>query len=161
MKNLFVIRHAKSAWDNPSLKDIDRPLNNRGVNDAYKMAAWLYEKQALDCIISSNGIRALHTAVIFAKTHNITENLYIHENLYHPSVSDFIDAIHTVNDSFNNIAVFAHNPGVEEFLYQCNGTYMAAPTCGILHFNFSGNSWETLQFNQLRFVELKIPREID
>ena len=34
MKNLILIRHAKSSWKHPELSDFERPLNNRGIRDA-------------------------------------------------------------------------------------------------------------------------------
>ena len=42
-KIIYFIRHAKSSWDDYSLKDIDRPLNSRGKRDAPKMARYLIE----------------------------------------------------------------------------------------------------------------------
>ena len=35
MKQLILIRHAKSDWGNPGLDDFDRPLNERGKNDIF------------------------------------------------------------------------------------------------------------------------------
>ena len=38
MKRLYLLRHAKSDWDDPSLSDIERPLSPRGVAAAPKVA---------------------------------------------------------------------------------------------------------------------------
>jgi phosphohistidine phosphatase len=34
MKKLYLIRHAKSSWNDLNLDDFDRPLNKRGKHDA-------------------------------------------------------------------------------------------------------------------------------
>jgi len=70
-KELFVLRHAKSSWDDPNIDDIDRALTTRGIADAYSMANRL-KKQLLgiDLILTSYANRAEHTATIFASTIN-------------------------------------------------------------------------------------------
>ena len=68
MKNIILIRHAKSSWDSPLFKDFDRPLNERGLHDAPIMAKRLLEhKISLDAILSSTALRAKTTANHFAK----------------------------------------------------------------------------------------------
>ncbi len=64
MKTIYLIRHAKSDWDNPLLQDIERPLNERGYADANVMGTRL---KTPGLIISSPAVRALSTALIFAR----------------------------------------------------------------------------------------------
>ena len=45
MKKLVIIRHAKSSWDDPFLNDHDRPLAERGLKDAPKMAKRLKKEK--------------------------------------------------------------------------------------------------------------------
>ena len=72
MKTLYLIRHAKSDRSIGELSDIDRPLNQRGYNDAHKMSLILKDKKIIpDLIISSPAIRALSTALIFCRNLNI------------------------------------------------------------------------------------------
>ncbi|HRG10817.1 MAG TPA: histidine phosphatase family protein, partial [Cyclobacteriaceae bacterium] len=60
MKILYLIRHAKSSWDNPKLEDFDRPLNKRGQKDAPRMAKRLKEKRITpDIMLSSPAERTL------------------------------------------------------------------------------------------------------
>ena len=68
MKTLFLIRHAKSSWDDPALSDKDRPLSDRGRRDAPKMGKRLAKRDVKpDLILSSPARRALTTAEIIAK----------------------------------------------------------------------------------------------
>ena len=68
MKNLLLIRHAKSSWDDPLLSDQERPLNKRGKRDAPAMGLMLKEKGLHpDLILSSPAKRALKTAKLIAE----------------------------------------------------------------------------------------------
>ena len=68
MKTLYVIRHAKSSWDDPTLSDFDRPLNNRGKKDAPTMGKRLAQRQVVpDLLLSSPAERALTTCKIIAE----------------------------------------------------------------------------------------------
>ena len=68
MKTLFLIRHAKSSWDDTALPDKDRPLDDRGRRDAPKMGKRLAKRDVKpDLILSSPARRALTTAEVIAK----------------------------------------------------------------------------------------------
>ena len=68
MKMLFLVRHAKSSWDDTALPDKDRPLDDRGKRDAPKMGKRLAKRDVKpDLILSSPAKRALTTAEIIAK----------------------------------------------------------------------------------------------
>src|SRR5438477_12215820 len=68
MKTLFLIRHAKSSWDDTTLPDKDRPLGDRGRRDAPKMGKRLAKRDVKpDLILLSLARRALTTAEIIAK----------------------------------------------------------------------------------------------
>ena len=68
MKKLLLIRHAKSSWDSASIKDFDRPLNERGMRDAEAMSQRLRKKITnIDVFISSPALRAISTAKKFAQ----------------------------------------------------------------------------------------------
>ena len=74
MKTVFFIRHAKSSWEDPSLRDHDRPLNKRGLRDAPFMSKLLVGKGILaDKIVSSPANRAYTTATSFAEAMKIAE----------------------------------------------------------------------------------------
>lgn len=69
MKLLFLIRHAKSSWDDPAQPDKDRPLNDRGRCDAPKIGERLAKRDLKpDLILSSPAVRALETAEIIARS---------------------------------------------------------------------------------------------
>ena len=117
MKTLILIRHGKSSWDDSTLPDFDRPLNDRGKKDAPKMAKRLADKKInIDAFISSPAKRAKKTAESFIKEFDRDENeIILIPSLYHADVNDFHEAISVVDDKFKTIAVFSHNPGITSF----------------------------------------------
>ena len=77
MKQLILIRHAKSDWDDPSLDDFDRPLNGRGKRDAPLMAERLRDKDIkIDQFIASPAKRARKTAAIFTEAYKKKKRRY-------------------------------------------------------------------------------------
>src|SRR5690606_41986036 len=68
MKHLYIVRHAKSSWDDLSLQDTHRPLSERGLRDAPRMAKRFKERDVpVGLMISSPAVRALETCRIFAE----------------------------------------------------------------------------------------------
>src|SRR5437764_13379774 len=84
MKTLFLIRHAKSSWDDPALSDKDRPLSDRGRRDAPKMGKRLAKRDVKpDLILSSPARRALTTAEVIAKElDDKLKDIGVHDLLY-------------------------------------------------------------------------------
>ncbi|MEP6847087.1 MAG: histidine phosphatase family protein, partial [Panacibacter sp.] len=117
MKSILLIRHAKSSWDTPSQKDFDRPLNDRGHHDAPAMAERLLNKKIkIDAFISSTAKRAFTTAKYFAKAYDQSEQQIIKASeLYEAPYDVFDDVVSKVEDTFDTIAIFAHNPGITAF----------------------------------------------
>jgi phosphohistidine phosphatase len=144
MKTLILVRHAKSSWDNPDLKDFDRPLNERGKKDAPKMAARFKEKQITPAILlSSPAKRAIKTCKIFASELKYPETV-IHTNpdLYHASENMLLKIVQCMRDDFNEIMIFGHNPGLNDFAEMLTGVFIEnIPTCGMIAIQFPFNQW--------------------
>lgn len=67
MKQLFLIRHAKSSWSLP-LNDVDRPLTNRGIQDAHLVSAEVSQELPQTYLFwSSIAKRASETAILVAQ----------------------------------------------------------------------------------------------
>ncbi|HSN08101.1 MAG TPA: histidine phosphatase family protein, partial [Hanamia sp.] len=112
MKTLLLVRHAKSAWDDPSLSDFERTLTDRGKYDAKVMAKRLEEKSIkIDLFISSSAKRAKKTAKIFMQElEKDSKKLALLPSLYEASLKDFYNAVEMLNDKDKTVALFAHNP---------------------------------------------------
>jgi phosphohistidine phosphatase len=145
MKTLYLIRHAKSDRSIGELSDIDRPLNQRGYNDAHKMSLILKDKKIIpDLIISSPAIRALSTALIFCRNLNIDpKTIEINQQLYDTSVKDYLNCISQTDNKFKTIFLFGHNPTITNMANELTNAYSEEiPTCGIVGVTSDEKEWK-------------------
>lgn len=149
MKQLFLIRHAKSDWTNPELKDIERFLNERGYANANMMAAKFNYKP--DLIITSPAIRAISTALIFARNLNYNaNNICIKQELYETSVNDYLSVINSIDNSHNTVLLFAHNPTISDVAkHLTQALPMEMPTCAIAGISFDVTDWKKAKIGEL------------
>ncbi|MDR2206096.1 MAG: histidine phosphatase family protein [Flavobacteriaceae bacterium] len=144
MKQLILVRHAKSDWTH-NVPDFERPLNNRGHKDASKMAKLLFDQNiAIDKFVSSPAKRALTTAKYFAETYK-NPNIKESENLYNPSFKNFEEVISNLDNRFSSVAIFSHNFGISEFASFLAEETINLPTCGIAVFQIDCNEWDSFK----------------
>lgn len=148
MKTLYIVRHAKSSWDYPSAKDIDRPLKERGINDAYLISEVLQKKiKSPDYFMSSCANRALHTAMIFSYTFNYPlANLMINKSLYSFSDGYLIKSVKALDDGFKSAIVFSHDHGINTFVNKFGSDPIShVPTCGVIGIKFNIKHWKNIK----------------
>lgn len=148
MKILYIIRHAKSSWDNPDLSDFDRPLNERGKRDAPKMGRRLKEREiAPDLMLSSPANRALTTCQGIANILGYTkERIKTDRRIYHASAGELFEIVTSFNDNFDEVMIFGHNPGLTDFANELlNERIMNVPTCGIVAGKLKIKSWKEIK----------------
>jgi phosphohistidine phosphatase len=144
-KTLFVVRHAKSSWDYPAVSDIDRPLKERGIKDAYEMANRIVKKAYLpDSIISSPALRALHTAIIFSRVLDFpAEDIIINQDLYLSEADHILSVITATDKSIKSLMIFGHNPGFTELVnYLTELEIDNLPTSGLVMIRFQTELWK-------------------
>lgn len=151
-KVLYIGRHAKSSWDFPGRADIDRPLAERGVTNAYDMAQRMRSRDDKPgCIISSPANRALHTAIIYARELNVPfTDLLIDEALYMAGEDSILQIITGMDDHVDSVMVFGHNPDFTHFAnYFLSDQIYNIPTCGVVRLVFAIKRWEDLHRGKL------------
>jgi phosphohistidine phosphatase len=161
MKSVLIIRHAKSSWDHVLQKDFDRPLNERGYKDAPAMAKRLLEKNiAIDAFISSPAARAYTTAAYFAKCYGKKEqDIITVPALYEAAAQVFYNVIKKTDDVFDDIAIFAHNPGITDFVNGLTTTRIdSMPTCAIFVVRADINSWKDFEKAKKTFWFFDYPK---
>lgn len=144
MKHLFLNRHAKSDWAQPTLTDFERPLNKRGVLDAPKMGKRLAKRgENIDLIVSSTANRAITTAMVIAKHINYpVENIREEPRIYEARVSELLEIVNTLDNKYNSVILFGHNPGFTDFAdYLTGAGILNIPTCGICKISFDTDNW--------------------
>ncbi len=163
MKTLLLIRHAKSSWDNITLSDFDRPLNDRGKKEAPQMAERIKDKKMkIDLFLSSPAKRAKKTAKIFMKTYGESKkNLLLIPSLYEASVLNFYDALETIDDKYDNIALFSHNPGITEFASSLTDYKIDnIPTCGVFAVSIQVKKWSEFKNAGKQLLFFDFPKNL-
>lgn len=166
MKTLYVVRHAKSSWDNPFLNDADRPLNDRGKRDAPRMAKRLLEKKIVpDLMIASPATRAITTCHIMAQVLGITDDrIKVERSLYHANPSGVLQLVKDTGNQFGQVMIFGHNPGLTDFvnaLRTDRSIIENIPTCGIVGFSIAIDAWSDLKWRQGKLDFFDYPKSRD
>jgi phosphohistidine phosphatase len=146
MKNLILIRHAKSSWDTP-LADKDRPLSKRGINDAHLVASEIEGHLPKSYIIwSSTAKRAKNTAYIFAESLSIPlETIILKDDLYTFDEKSLEKIIKNCNNQFDNLILFGHNDAITNFVNTFgNRAVDNVPTAGFVSLSFQENDWKDI-----------------
>lgn len=162
MKQLLLVRHAKSSWSDFSIKDFDRPLNDRGKKDAPEMASRLVDKDiTIDAFIASPAKRARKTAELFVKEFKGEKgDIIFFEELYLANPSAFFDVISKTDDKFKTIAVFSHNEGITDFANNLTDTKIDdMPTCGIFAVKAKIKHWSDFKDADKEFWFFDSPKK--
>ena len=134
MKNLILLRHAKSSWKDSSLEDFNRPLSNRGKLDAPKIAKRLMHREIqIDLIISSSSRRTTDTANIFADILDYNSEIIFDRRIYAASDRNILSIINQIDNKFENVLLVCHNPGITNLVNYLSGSFIDnIPTTGIV-----------------------------
>lgn len=163
MKQLIIVRHAKSDWGNPDLRDFDRPLNKRGKTNAPEMAHRLVKKQIKPkLIVSSPALRALTTAKFFADTWQMPlAEIREEPKIYEASVSTLLKVINNFDNKYDQIAMFGHNPGFTDLLNYLNGHIYEMATCSVAIVEFPFEDWAMISEGTAKVVLFDYPKNGD
>ncbi|MFZ6013438.1 MAG: SixA phosphatase family protein [Bacteroidota bacterium] len=165
MKTLYVVRHAKSSWDNPEQADFNRPLNERGKRDAPRMGKRLKEKGIKpDVMMSSPAKRAWSTCKKIAEVIGFPEDKIKSErSLYHASEDDILSVVRNIKDKHDSLMIFGHNPGLTDFVNELMDEETLVdigniPTCGIAAFTFDVESWNEVNWEKGKLIFYDYPK---
>jgi len=163
LKTLLLIRHAKSSWDDAGLSDFERPLNDRGKKDAPMMADRLHERGIrIDAFITSPARRAKKTAEQFAKRYKKEgEEIVLKTELYMAGDETFYAVMEKLNDQFDCVAVFSHNPGITDFANSLTDARTDnIPTCGIFAVSIEAKKWNRFREAKKKFLFFDYPKAL-
>jgi phosphohistidine phosphatase len=161
MKTLLLVRHAKSSWDNTILGDFERPLNERGKHDAPLMAKRIKDnKIEIDAFVSSPAKRAKKTAELFMNEFDVkSKKLILVPSLYEAALEDFYETIEHLKDKYGTVALFAHNPGITDFINSLQSSSLYdMPTCGVYGVKIKIKKWEEFRKAKKEFLFFDYPK---
>jgi phosphohistidine phosphatase len=160
MKTLYLARHAKSYWKDQSISDFDRPLNSRGKRDAPFMGEVLNDKKIKpDLIISSPVKRTKKTAIeIAVKIGYPEKKILYNEELYEASSNTLLKVIKKVDEKYDSVMLFGHNPGLTLLNNHISNHYIDnIPTCGIVALQLD-KKWSEIDKNSCKFLFFEYPK---
>lgn len=140
MKQLLLIRHAKSSWADPGQADINRPLNERGKRDAPDMALRISKLATPDGFLVSTAQRTRETMELFKPFFDSSE-IAFESSIYEASVPNLLSAVCALPNHWNIAAMVGHNPGMSSLVAYLTGQYVDMPTCAVACINLNIDSW--------------------
>lgn len=161
MKILMLVRHAKSVNHFTADSDFERGLNEKGIRDATEMAKRLVrENIRIDQFVSSPAVRAKSTAEIFVNQYNRKKDeIRLIPELYHSSPYAFELVISGLDDQFDHVAIFSHNPGITDFASSLTSTHIAnMPTSSVFAVTCSIKSWQDFSVAEKDFLFFDSPK---
>ena len=159
MKELILLRHAKSSWDN-NLDDRNRPLTEKGVNRIINISkASRKFFLDIDVVYSSPAIRAISTAIITSSVLKINfSKMKINENLYSFNSQNILSFIKSIDNKFNRVLCVGHNPAFTEVANLLgNKELIHLPTAGWVKFKLNELDWKDINNGESIFG---LPKEI-
>ncbi|PWL37584.1 histidine phosphatase family protein [Flagellimonas aquimarina] len=146
MKTVILVRHGKSSWDY-EVSDKDRPLKERGINDAQIVAKkFKTEDIEMDFAYSSPANRALHTSMIFLRNLEYDlGNFQVDESLYDfsgQSVKTFVEGL---DNKMSTVMIFGHNYAFTNLANTWGDQYIEnVPTSGLVQIKFETDQWSKI-----------------
>lgn len=171
MKTIYLLRHAKSSWGDPTLADFDRPLNKRGKRAAENMAAYLAAgKLRPDLVLCSAAKRTVSTLKRVQSQFGGDLPAVIDEALYHADASLWIRRLRALNNDVGAVMIVGHNPGAEELAHILTGSgdkeaysRMAVkfPTGALAVFQSDISSWREIGHDGANLLCFVCPRDLE
>ncbi len=175
MKYLTLIRHAKSCWNDESVKDHDRPLNSRGLDNAPMMGRFIARTYlgtngvtALlpmpDRLISSTALRAHTTAQIMQPEFGVgSELITLEPRAYLAEPMTLLQIVQGFDDDWNHVMIFGHNPGISEFAEAMlkRDLIDEMPTCAAVLMELPWDAWAAADWKESRLIGYITPKLIE
>ncbi|MCF6253439.1 MAG: histidine phosphatase family protein [Thiomicrorhabdus sp.] len=170
LRELILLRHAKSEWKQTELADIERPLSDRGKKNATKLGRWLkQQKLTPDLILVSSAKRAQQTLRRICS--EFTANAVTIDALYLADLPTLLKTLGETPDA-ERVMIIGHNPGLEKLFDFLNHqtdqntlniepseTITLFPTCTLAHFILP-QAWKTLEKGDGKLLQFMRPKDI-
>lgn len=169
-RQLFLLRHAKSSWDDPTLQDHERPLSKRGRKAAAAMGKLMRSREIVpDLVLVSSARRTMETLEALQPWHPLP-TVKVKDSLYHATAPEMLDMLRAVEKSARTVLLVGHNPGLHELAVALAGEGQAEsedlarrmanayPTGALARFAVD-DSWSKIE-EAVRLTDFIIPREL-
>ena len=169
MKTIYLLRHAKSSWDDPGVADFDRPISGRGKRSCGALARAIAELHvAPELILCSSAKRTQETLRRIASALPHDHMVAVERQLYLASARKLLARLRRVPDDTRSVMLIGHNPGLQRLAEMLAGggekaalARLAAkfPTAGLVELEYPGADWRSLEESGAKLVRLWSPSE--
>jgi phosphohistidine phosphatase len=163
VKRLYLLRHAKSSWSDPSLADEERPLAPRGRRAAKKLAKELRRRQIRPTLVLCSSSRRTQETLELIGPALGDPAVEVEQGLYGAGSDGLLARLRAVSDSVGSVLVIGHNPGLQDLaLRLAPGSQLRKkfPTGALAAFELDAESWSGLSKTEARLAAFVVPREL-
>jgi len=168
VKNLYLLRHAKSSWDDPGLADHDRPLAPRGRRAVKRMAEYLREaKVSPELVLCSSATRTRQTLDRIRPALDADAFVEVEADLYGADADSLLRRLRRVPDTTGSVLVIGHNPGMQDLALELSNGGAALgrvretfPTCALATVEVPAERWADIEPGSAKLVGLVVPKEL-
>jgi len=171
MKSLTLLRHAKSAWDDPVKRDFDRPLNGRGRRAANRMGRYMRDEGlAFDHVVASPALRVSQTIDGVEDGYGRALSPDYDRRIYMASAATLLDLVQGLDDTWDRVLLVGHNPGLEDLVLMLvpqteiglrDEVEIKYPTATLAELRFEAKHWSDVDERTAKIVRFMRPRELD
>lgn len=169
MKTLGLLRHGKSSWDDPELRDFDRPLKRRGREASIQVGEELRRRKLrFDRVLTSPAARVVETIDFLEKGFGEPLKPKFRDDLYAASSQGLLSIVKATADSVNRLLLVGHNPGLQDLACVlasaedplAAGVAQHYPTAAFALIELPVASWAQVEPNSGRIADFLRPREL-
>jgi phosphohistidine phosphatase len=167
VRRLHLLRHAKSSWDDTTLRDRDRPLAPRGRKATTRIARWARKHDVRpQLVVTSSAVRARETLEGVRPGLGEPE-VWTEVALYAASAETLLARARMLPDEAEEAMLIGHNPGLQHLLLLLaepgelrDRAEAKFPTGALATLDADIVSWSALEHGAARLVEFVVPREL-
>lgn len=163
MKTLILMRHGKSSWKHPEIKDRERGLNKRGKKDVSRIGKLLVDNELIpQRILTSTAERARMSAAGVIEAMNYTGEVSYLDAMYMAEPDIYLELLSLMPDDLERLLLIGHNPGLEGLLQILSGRVESLPTAAVAYLSLPIHSWKEIRAheNTGELVALWLPRDL-
>lgn len=161
MKELLIVRHAKSSWADAGLADHDRPLNDRGRRAAPEMGRRLAAPGPIpDRMVSSDARRARETVAALSAALGVPSERIEHDSsLYTAAAGDWLKRIRGLDDGLGCVLLVGHNPALHELVHLLTDLRKGRfPTAAVVYAALDIDRWRETMPGRARCLHYDDPK---
>ena len=163
MKTLYLLRHAKSGWDDDQLSDAERPITKRGKRDCQLIASEIQRREHLfKYVYCSTAKRAKETLKRFQADASVFDDatITLDEALYTFEAPKLLAWIKELPQAQNHAVIIGHNPALADLAnYLYDGKISHVGTCSFMELEINIEYWDQLRADSAKLIEIIRPKQ--